>query len=51
MDNLAIRKLKVVLYDAATGGTAKGTVTLAGCERFFKLKITRVSVDVFCNAS
>lgn len=42
---------KVVLYDAATAGSAKGTVTLGACEYFYKLKITRVSVDMFCNAS
>jgi hypothetical protein len=42
---------KVVLYDAATAGSAKGTVTLRTCEYFYKLKITRVSIDVFCNTS
>jgi hypothetical protein len=42
---------KIVLYDALTAGTAKGTVTLGGCEYFYKLKITRVSVDVFTNTS
>jgi hypothetical protein len=42
---------KIVLYDAATAGSAVGTVTLGACEYFYKLKVTRVSVDVFCDAS
>lgn len=42
---------QVELFDAITGGTLRGTVALPACEYFYKLKITRVSVDVFCSVS
>ena len=40
---------KIAFYAAATGGAAVDTVTLMTAEQFYKLKTSRVTVDIFAD--
>lgn len=43
------RIAKIGFYAAVSGGSAVDTVTLDSCEQFYKLKTSRVTVDIFAN--